>query len=155
MPAANSSRCPRASSIPTSWSCSNCGRTRPRLTPTPNCRRSARLCRRGWGSALASARTIPTTVPAERGRRQNAGLVFRNRPLLRALEPAAGMADAARRVDEDADILGLAAALSLILVLALFQALQSQALLLRRVFLAADRIDRLPPPPPRPPPRAG
>ena len=33
--------------------------------------------------------------------------------------------------------------LSLILVLALFQALQSQALLLRRVFLAADRIDRL------------
>ena len=54
-------------------SCSNCGRTRPRLTPTPNCRRSARLYRRGCGSALASARTIPTTAPAERGRRQNAG----------------------------------------------------------------------------------
>ena len=88
---------------------------------------------------------MPTTVPAERGRRQNAGLVFRNRPLLRTLEPAAAMADAGRRVDEDADILGLAAALSLILVLALFQALQSQALLLRRVFLAADRIDRLGP----------
>jgi hypothetical protein len=70
----------------------------PRLTRTPNCRRSARLCRRGYGSALASARTIPTTVPAECGRRQNAGLVFRNRPLLRALEPAAGMADAARRL---------------------------------------------------------
>src|SRR5271154_3380258 len=35
--------------------------------------------------------------------------------------------------------------LSLTLVLALFQALQSQALLLRRVFLAADRIDRLGP----------
>src|SRR5229473_7079773 len=67
MPAANSSRCSRASSIPTSWSCSNCGRTRRRSTPTPNCRRSARLCRRGCGSALASARTIPTTVPAERG----------------------------------------------------------------------------------------
>src|ERR1700730_9629803 len=67
MPAANSSRCSRASSIPTSWSCSNCGRTRRRSTPTPNCRRSARLCRRGCGSALASARTIPITVPAERG----------------------------------------------------------------------------------------
>src|SRR6266404_4911028 len=67
IPAANSSRCSRASSIPTSWSCSNCGRTRPRLTPTPNCRRSARLCRRGCGSAPASARTIPTTVAAERG----------------------------------------------------------------------------------------
>src|SRR6266851_3729676 len=67
MPAANSSRCSRASSIPTSWSCSNCGRTRRRSPPTPNCRRSARLCRRGCGSALASARTTPTTVPAERG----------------------------------------------------------------------------------------
>src|SRR5271156_7034080 len=44
--------------------------------------------------------------------------------------------------------------LSLTLVLALFQALQSQALLLRRVFLAADRIDRLPPPG-RPPPQGG
>src|SRR5882672_3557700 len=98
MPAANSSRCSRASAIPTSWSCSNCGRTRPRLTPTPNCRHGARLCRRGCGSAPASARTMPTTVPAERGRRQNAGLVFRNRPLLRALEPAAGMADAGRRL---------------------------------------------------------
>ena len=41
-----------------------------------NCRRSARLCRRGCGSAPASARTIPTTVPAERGRRQNAGRCF-------------------------------------------------------------------------------
>src|SRR6202040_3827715 len=89
MPAANSSRCSKASSIPTSWSCSNCGRTRPRLTHTPNCRRGARLCRRGCGSAPASARTMPTTVPAEWGRRQNAGLVFRNRPLLRTLEPAA------------------------------------------------------------------
>src|SRR5215813_5437852 len=68
MRAANSSRCSRVSPIPTSWSCSNCGRTRPRLTPTPNCRRSGRLCRRGCGSAPASARTIPTTVPAERGR---------------------------------------------------------------------------------------
>src|SRR5580704_11578969 len=98
MPAANSSRYSRASPIPTSWSCSNYGRTRPRLMPTPNCRRSARLCRRGCGSAPASARTIPTTVPAERGRRQNAGLVFRNRSLLRALEPAAAMADAGRRL---------------------------------------------------------
>src|SRR5882672_2717278 len=98
MPAANSSRCSRASPIPTSWSCSNCGRTRPRLTPTPNCRRSARLCRRGCGSAPASARTMPTTVPAERGRHQNAGLVFRKRPLLRALQPAAAMADAGRRL---------------------------------------------------------
>src|SRR6266849_4594994 len=98
MQAANSSRCSRASSTPTSWSCSNCGRTRRRSTPTPNCRRSARLCRRGCGSALASARTISITAPAEPGRRQNAGLVFRNRPLLRALEPAAGMADAGRRL---------------------------------------------------------
>src|SRR5271156_90000 len=147
MPAANSSRCSRASSIPTSWSYSNCETPRRHSPPTPNCRRGARLCRRGCGSAPASARTMPTIVPAERRRRQNAGLVFRNRPLLRTLEPAAAMADAGRRVDEDADILGLAAALSLILVLALFQALQSQALLLRRVFLAADRIDRLPPPP--------
>jgi hypothetical protein len=31
----------------------------------------------GCASARASARTIPTTVPAERGRRQNAGLLFR------------------------------------------------------------------------------
>src|SRR4029077_10040667 len=52
----------------------------------------------GCGSAPASARTIPTPAPAERGRCQNAGLVFRNRPLLRALEPAAGMADAGRRL---------------------------------------------------------
>jgi hypothetical protein len=60
----------------TSWSRSNCGRTRPRLTHTPNCRRGARLCRKGCVSALANARTIRSIVPAERGRRQNAGLVF-------------------------------------------------------------------------------
>src|SRR5438067_7952710 len=70
MPAANSSRCSRAPPIPPTWPCSNGGPTRPRSTPAPNCRRSARLCRRGCGSAPASARTIPTTVPAERGRRQ-------------------------------------------------------------------------------------
>src|SRR6516162_5448303 len=98
MPAANSSRCSRASPIPASWSCSNCGRTRPHSTPTPNCRRSARLCRRGCGSAPASARTTPSTAPAEPESRQNAGLVFRNRPLLRALELAAAMADAGRRL---------------------------------------------------------
>src|SRR6516165_6715582 len=67
MPAANSSRCFRASLTPTSSSCSNCGKTRPHSTPTPSCRPGARLCRRGCGSAPASARTTPTTVPAERG----------------------------------------------------------------------------------------
>src|SRR5882724_5155943 len=98
MPAANSLRFSRASPISTSWSCSNCGRTRPRLTPTPHCRHGARLCRRGCGSAPANARIMPTTVPAERRRRQDAGLVFRNRSLLRILEPAAAMADAGRRL---------------------------------------------------------
>src|SRR5215467_1653025 len=78
MPAANSSRCSRACPIPTSWSSSNCGRTRPRSTPTPNCRRSARLCRRGCGSAPASARTIPTPVPAERRRRKMRVSYFEN-----------------------------------------------------------------------------
>ncbi len=36
------------------------------LDAMPNCRLSARLCRRGCGSALASARTMSTTVLAER-----------------------------------------------------------------------------------------
>src|SRR5262249_46160876 len=55
-----------------------------RARPTPNCRRGARLCRRGCGSALASVRTIPTALPAERGGRPIAGLVFRNRSVLGA-----------------------------------------------------------------------
>src|SRR5215468_7601781 len=67
MPAANSSRYSKASPIQTSWSSSNCGRTRRHSTPTPNCRHSARRCRKGCGSAPASARTIPTTAPAEPG----------------------------------------------------------------------------------------
>ena len=54
-------------SDPDKLSCSNCGRTRRHSTPMPSCRGSARLCRTGCGSAPASARTIPTTVPAERG----------------------------------------------------------------------------------------
>jgi hypothetical protein len=33
------------------------------VAPTPNCRRSDRLCPRRCGSAPASARTIPTTAP--------------------------------------------------------------------------------------------
>src|ERR1700719_2948696 len=64
----------------------------------PACKGKNVIAEPRCGSAPASARTMPTTVPAERGRRQNAGLVFRNRPLLRTLEPAAAMADAGRRL---------------------------------------------------------
>jgi hypothetical protein len=73
--------------------------------------------------------------------RSIAALVFLSTALF--LPAPAGAEEAVWLAGDMVQVVAHRTGLSLILVLALFQALQSQALLLRRVFLAAWRVHRL------------